>query len=107
MTNFIAFSQNDEKINYGADSIEGTARAMLNYDCFAFDIVHGDDNYFHLFVSCNSANSMLGAKNMAEWPDYAAASEAAVYENVVKMGGVQGCYAMSEADYAKMLAEVE
>lgn len=107
MTRFIAFSSNDTEINYGADSVESTARAMLNYDGFAFDIVRADDGYFHLFVSRNSGASMRGNRDLVEWPDYAAASEAGVYENVVKMGGVQGCYAMSEADHATMLAEAE
>lgn len=106
MTNFIAFSQNDEQINYGADTIEGTARAMLTYDGFAFDLAKGDDGNFHLLVSRHSGASMLGNRDLVEWPNYAAASEAGVYENVVKMGGVQGCYAMSEADHAAMLDEV-
>lgn len=107
MTKFIAFSQSGTEINYGADSVEGTARAMLTYDGYEFDIIHGDDGDFHLFVSRFSRNSTGGAKDKVEWPKYAADSEAGVYENVVKMGGVQGCYAMSEADHATMLAEAE
>ena len=107
---FIAFSQDDTDINYGPDSIEGAARAMLTYDGFEYDI-REEGGEFNLYVSRNSAASMLGARDKTEWPAYSASSEAGVYENVIKKGGVQGTYAMSEADCAAAdaaaLAEAE
>lgn len=106
MSKYIAFNGDGTDINYGPDSIEGTARTMLTYDGFEYNIIE-EGGEFKLFVSRFSRNGSGGTQGMAEWPAYAAVTEAGVYENVIRMGGVQSTYAISEVDYAAMLAEVE
>lgn len=103
---FYAFSSNNNDIGSGLCDTEEAARAMLTYDGFEYEI-RNEDGEFKLFVSRFSRNSGIGSKDKAEWPKYAATTEAGVYANVVEMGGVQGTYAQSEEDYNRMLAEAE
>lgn len=107
MEKFIAFNEHSEDIGDGPVSAKSAAHAMLTYDGFDYEIRQEGDE-FKLFVSRNSLNSVAGrAGGYAEWPDYAASTEAGVYENVIRKGGVGKAYAMTESEYAAMLANPE
>ncbi len=106
MTQFHTFHADGSPLNDGAADLQDAAHTMLTYDGHDFEIRH-EDGEFKLFVSRFSQNSCGGKHDLVEWPKYSAKSEAEVFANVIKMGGVNDYYAMTAAEYAEMVAEAE
>jgi hypothetical protein len=98
MLKFIAFSSQGDDISGGVQPAEVIASSMLDYDGFEY-FIWKENGEFKLFVSRGSRHGYGGTRGFAEWPSYAASTKSGVFESVIKKGGVQDTYALSEADY--------
>lgn len=84
-------------------TVTEAAHIMLTADGYCCRI-RLEDGLYNLYVSNMSQNSYGYNDKFSMWPDYSADTEEEVYENVIRLGGVN-VSAMTEQEYQLLITE--